>query len=250
MSKLKIKITFLGHLPHSIDIDRIKTWKSKLFEVIDPIDSLIISSNADLEDWEFSDRNISHLLPDDHDGDIFIAVTAVPLEENYYARRFSNNRICITFSEIGDYLKYENIPLENFILRVLYSASFVYKKYNKQIPATIEISDFTHDETRGCIFDMNGIKNDIIYSTNKPILCDTCVHKLTHARIESNLIESVKNELKNIEKSLYNRIIDLIKEYPICAIVLSSITAIVLGAIGSLVASYLWEIGIKRWFNF
>lgn len=239
MSKIKIKLIFLGHPPHNINISKIKNWESKLFEIVDPIDNHTITTNADVG-WGFSDHNIENMLPN-NEADVLIAITSVPLEDNYYARRFTNNRLCITFSEIGDFLKYENIPLENLILRVLYSASFIYKRFNKQVPTNVEFTSYTHDETRGCLFDMNGIKNDIIYSTNKPILCDSCIQSLRDNRIESNLIDTVKTELKKINKPLYYRISDLIKDNPICAIIISALTAVILGAFGSLFASYLWE---------
>jgi hypothetical protein len=246
MSQLKIKLIFLGYPPHGINNTMIENWESKLFKVVKPIDRLSITSNADLDNWAFSDENITNMLPENHDAEILIAITSVPLEENYYARRLSDNRICITFFEIIDFLKYENIPFENFILRVLYSSSLIYKRYNRRIPPVVEYTNFTHDETKGCIFDMNGIKNDIIYSVNRPILCESCIHLLVNSRIENNIIDSTKIELKSIKKRLYYRIFDLIKRYPICAIILSSITAIILGVIGSLIASCIWVILFKK----
>lgn len=251
---LKIKLIYLGYTAYSIkslNLNRIKNWKSKLFKITEPINSsLIITSKADLDDWAFSDQNIVELLPEnDNDYDILIAITTVPLQDNYYVRRLSNNRLCVTFYEIVEFLKSENIPLENFILRIIYSACLVYKRYNNRIPHVSEITDFTHDETKGCIFDMNGIKNDIIYSTNVPILCDECITDLKTSRIGSDIIDSVKKELKKIKKHLYYRILDLIKMYPICAIVLSSLTALILGILGSLIAAFLWEITIKHWFK-
>jgi len=248
MSKLKIKLIFLGNPPLGVNIARITNWKSDLFQIIQPIGKVRITKKADLPDWAFSDKIIGDLLPEEHDGEILIAITSIPLEENYYVRRIENNRLCATFFEIGDFLKYNNIPLENFILRVLYATSITYKRFNNRVPITAEITNFTHDETRGCIFDMNGIKDEIIYSTNKPIICDACVNSIANEGVETNLLDSVQKELKGVRKSLYYRIADLIKEYPVCAIILSSTVAILLGVIGSVIASYLWEAIIKKWF--
>jgi hypothetical protein len=241
MAKVKVKVMFLGTPPHAIDMKRINDWKSKLFEVTESSDRITITSNADLDDWGFSDGNISQLIPKRGNEDVLVIVTTVPLENNYYVRRFTNNRIAVTLFEVGDILKAENIPLGNMILRVIYSASFLFKRYGNTIPETVDFPNFTHDETKGCIFDMNGIKNDIIYSANKPTLCDDCAHSLTLAKVEINIIDSVKTEFKEIKKPLYYRISDLIKEYPICAIIFSSVAAILLGAIGSLLASAIWE---------
>lgn len=238
--KLKIKLVLLGHLPYSIDIAKIEKWKSELFEVLRPIDRHTITTDSDGEDWSFSDKNIQSLLPERQNGDILIAITNVPLEDNYFTRRFENNCICVTYNETTEYLNKSNIPLENFVLKVLYSASFVYKRYGNKLPEMFEMTNFTHDETRGCIFDMNGIKTDIVYSTNKPQLCNSCILALTNARIEQNLIDTVQTELKRVKKDLYYRISDFIKIYPKSAILISSISAIILGIIGSIIASWIW----------
>lgn len=47
-----------------------------------------------------------------------IVITNVPLEGNYFARRFSDNRVCLTYYEMVDILTIYNISLENLILRV------------------------------------------------------------------------------------------------------------------------------------
>jgi hypothetical protein len=242
MSKIKIKLVFLGHVPYTLDIGKIENWKSELFELIRPIDYYSITKDSDGPYWQFSDQCIDSQLPDSFDGDILIAVTNVPIQNNYYARRVSNNRICLTYHEMSEILRNYNIPLENLIFRVMYSASLVFKRYGNRVPESIEITNFSHDETRGCIFDMNGIKSEIIYSTNRPQLCTSCIEVLKNEKVESNLIIQIQRELRKIRKSLYYQITDLIKDFPILAIVITSITAILLGTIGSLLASYLYDI--------
>jgi len=166
-----------------------------------------------------------------------LAVANVPLQYNYYVRRLENNRVCMTYSEMTDILKSDNIPLENLLLRVLYSISLVYKRYDNGIPTNTDVTNYTHDDTRGCIFDMNGIKKEVIYSLNGPQLCHSCVETLHKNRIERNLIEKVQRELKGIKKDLYFRIVDWIKLQPVLAIVISSVFAIILGIIGSITAT-------------
>lgn len=239
--KLKIKLIFLGHLPYSIDSNKIEKWKSDLFEIVKPIDRHIISTDSDGEDWSFTDENIEGLLPNRNSENILIAITNVPLEDNYYARRFNDDRICVTFNEITEILESGNIPLENFIFKVIYSASLVYKRYGNRIPEMFEMTNFTHDETRGCLFDMNGIKTDIIYSTNQPEICPSCILDLANSKVPKNLIDKIQKEIKGIQKELYYKITDFIKGYPIGAIFISSATAIILGFIGSILASYIWE---------
>jgi hypothetical protein len=241
MSKVKIKLIILGQLP--VDLDKIKLtqWKSDVFEIVGQIDNYTITNNADGPSWEFTDKNIETQLPETFEGDFLIAMTHVPLEDNYYARRFANSRICMTFYEMADILNLSNIPIENLVYRLLYSYSLIYKRHSNRIPSRDEVTTFTHDETRGCLFDMNGIKSDIVYSTNKPIICDSCVQRLTTERVPINTINKIKEELKQIKKGMYYRLADLVKKYPIGTLVLSTILALIIGTIGSLIATILWE---------
>jgi hypothetical protein len=244
MSKVKIKIVILGHLPYSIDLNKVRKWKSDLFEIISPISSYNIVGNSDGIYWEFLDENIEKQLPMRDDADILIAVTNVPIQDNFFARRFTDNRICMTYNSMTEILNSENVPLENLLLRVLYSVSFVYKRYGNQIPLMTEMTNFTHDETRGCIFDMNGIKTDVVYSLNRPQLCHSCVETLTSDqthRVCQELIDKVQYELKRIKKGLYYQISDFVKQRPILAIIISTIIAIILGTIGSIIATFILE---------
>jgi hypothetical protein len=145
MSKIKIRIVVLGHLPHSLKLEKVLKWKSELFEINQDVGSYGIFSDSDLPDWGFSDENIEKQLPQKETEDIMLAVTNVPIEYRYFARRFSNNRICLTYNTMTEILMFDNIPLENLLLRVLYSVSFVFKRYGNRIPLMSETTNFTHD---------------------------------------------------------------------------------------------------------
>lgn len=241
MGMLKIKLVTLGQLPMNLDKIKLTKYKSCIFELDNSIDNYPITDNADGDNWEFMDKNILKMLPSQYDGDFLIAMTHVPLECNYYARRFSNNRICITFHEMADFLKYDNIPLENLVYRLVYSYSLIYLRNNNRIPLQNERANFTHDETRGCVFDMNGIKSDIIYSVNKPQICDSCLIDLAKDKVPKNKLDSIQGELIKIQKPVYYRIAEFVKKYPMWSFIISSLVAILLGVIGSLIASFIWE---------
>lgn len=250
MKKVKIKIAILGHIPHSINLEKIQTWKSELFDIINPFSVLNIVGDSDGTNWEYSDENMEDQLPIRGEEDILLAITYVPLEMSYFLRRFTNNRVCMTYNEMTEILKSDNIPLENLILRIVYAISLVYKSHGDKIPESAEPTNYAHDETRGCLFDMNGIKTDIIYSLDKPKICDSCVQNLTNIpkyKLEKNIISQVQKELKNIEKKLYYRMTDFFKSNPILAIILSSILAIFLGFIGSSLGRIFWENCLKHW---
>lgn len=116
---------------------------------------------------------------------------------------------------VKDFLKDENIPLENVVYRILYAYSLAYKSSGDRVSSYDDTPGFTHDETKGCLFDMNGLKTDLIESCDKPIICNDCEHKLSTRKVPTNLIETVKKELRGIRKARYYRWADFIKSHPI-----------------------------------
>ncbi|MGW1444125.1 hypothetical protein ACWA06_15430 [Serratia rhizosphaerae] len=241
MTKLKIKIITLGYIPARFNIKKVQDWKSKLFE-ISSIDYHNLNCDSDIDyAWAYSDNLIAQQIPDIGDANFLVILTNVPLEDNWYSRRLGNNKIIFTFHEIKDYLLYDNIPLENVVYRILYAYSLVYMRSGRRIPDYGETPGFTHDETKGCLFDMNGIKSDLIESCNKPIVCRECEHALTNGMVPNNVIDKARSELKMIKKTLYYRWLDFIKVHPIISLIISSLTVIFLGVIGSLIATNIYE---------
>jgi hypothetical protein len=135
-------------------------------------------------------------------------------------------------------LEYSNIPLENIILRILYEYTLVYKRFGS-IPCVDQDIRFTHDETRGCLFDMTGHKRDVVHSCTKPKLCNACTHKLQNEGISKEIIEAASHEIKKIQKRLFYRIYDFIKIKPVVSILISSVYALVIGVFGNYIYDYL-----------
>lgn len=241
MKKLKIKVVTLGHITPIFENRKIENWKSDLFEIVDSIENYSLNANADGPNWEFFDDTLGTLLPEKFEADFLIAITNVPLELNWYVRRIGNDRIIFTYHEIKDILFQHNIPIENAVFRVLYAYSLVYLSYDNNIPPSTEITNFTHDENRGCLFDMNGIKTEIISSCHSPLLCDSCVERYRKHKVSNEVLKIVQREIKNIKKELFYRITSAIKSHPILAIVISSISAIILGIFGSVIGSIIFE---------
>src|SRR5208282_325017 len=113
-----------------------------------------------------------------------------------------------------------------------------------KIPDFGEVPGYTHDETRGCLFDMNGIKTDLVASCDKPIICDECQERLKKEKVSNILIESTQKEIKRIRKDLYYRALDFVRKHPIWSLALSSIFALIIGTTGSVIASFICD-GIK-----
>jgi len=241
MDKTKITVATIGHMPVNFDKTKITNWKSSVFSITGEIESYSLNKNSDGVGWEFTDSSLEEVLPEIFSGNFLVAIVNVPLELNWYTRRLRNNRLVFTFHEIKEILGYSNIPLENIIYRLLYAYTLLYKRSGNRIPMAEEHTNFAHDETRGCLFDMNGIKADIVYSCHNPIICSNCVEKLKQEKVSNEVISNVKNDIAKIKKPLFYRIAEFVKNHPIWSLLVSAITAIVLGAIGSFIASLIYE---------
>lgn len=240
MHKIKISLATIGQMPLDFNRQKIKKFKSKVFEITGDIESYSLNRDSDGSSWEFSDSALENVLPNKFNGDFLIGIVNVPIELNYYSRRLSANRVVLSFHEIKDYLRQANIPLENIIYRILYAHALLYKRSEHRIPETKEKTKFTHDETRGCLFDMNGIKTDLINSCHKPVICTDCVQRLRGEKVSEELISQCQSEISRIRKTMFYRIMDFIKLHPLWSLTISSFAAIFLGAIGSLMASWIW----------
>lgn len=241
MEKVNITVTTIGHMPADFNKNKITNWKSSVFSINGEIESYSLNKNSDGENWEFLDKNLEEVLPTNFNSDFLISIVNVPIELNWYTRRLSNNRIVFTFHECKEILTHYNIPLENIIYRVLYAYTLLYKRSNNKIPVTSEHTHFAHDETRGCLFDMNGLKTDIIHSCHNPIICKHCEEKLKQEKISNEVISKIQREIKRIKKPLFYRLADFVKKHPIASLIISAITAIILGAIGSYIATVIYE---------
>jgi hypothetical protein len=241
MSKTKIKLVSIGHLPLDFQVKKVLRWKSTVFEVFGEFENFALRCDSDGPDWEFSDELVKNQLPNTFDADFMIAIVNVPIQDNWYSRRLGNNQIVFTFHQIREILEHYNIPLENVIYRLLYAYTLLYKRSGDRIPDFGEAPGFTHDETRGCLFDMNGIKTDLVASCDKPIICDECEERLKKERVSNLLIEATQKEIRGIRRDLYYRAFGFIKKHPIWSLFLSAIFAFLIGTAGSLVASFIYD---------
>ena len=200
MKKIRIKLGIIGYLPFEFNRRLIKNWKSEIFEIVDDIDDFHFTNDSDTYDWAFSDELLSKELPIKYDGDFFMGITYVPIEENYYCRRLTHNRVILSYFEIYNVLNTENIPVENFVLRSLYASCLVFLRNEQAIPESSEWVGFTHDDTRGCLFDMNGNKGDIIFSLDPPIVCDDCTNRIRQEKVPDSTTKLIKKGNKKNKK--------------------------------------------------
>lgn len=234
--KLKIKIVLLGYLPKSLDFKTIENWKSDIFSIIS-VERIPIDFEADLPGWAFSDEVLSQKIPASPYSDIVFIIANIPLKHGWYSRKLSNNRVIYSLQPITNLLSDRHIPLKNAILRALYANSLIYLKI-RHIPISDSSTRYTHDEVRGCIFDMNGASIfDLAESCDRPTLCDQCCSTFFGGETgeSKERMTRIKNELSGITIGLFEKIFRFIQKYPVRAFVLSSLYAIALGVLTSFI---------------
>jgi hypothetical protein len=245
MKKIRIKIGVIGYLPFEFNRKTIKKWKSEIFEIVDDIDDFHFNNDSDTMEWGYSDRLLNDELPKQYDGNFFVGITYVPIENNFYARRLENNRLVLSYFEMYQILKHENIPVENLLLRVLYASCLVYLRNEQHIPESTQWIGYTHDDTRGCLFDMNGNKSDVIFSLDSPTICDDCTNRIRAEKVSDNCTMLIKKEIKRIKKARFFKITEFIKKKPIISIIISGIFGIII----SLLAAIIFETTLKERIN-
>ena len=114
-----ITLVIPGNLQYSVDLEFIRNWKSKLFQIvgIDRIESL---PNAMGVPSGYSDQELSRIFAPSSRSEITLAIIGAQLELNFYARVLPSSVVVLSLFEIGDILNREHHTIETFILRCIY----------------------------------------------------------------------------------------------------------------------------------
>ncbi|MCL2282408.1 MAG: hypothetical protein FWC26_03730 [Fibromonadales bacterium] len=236
--KIKIKIGIMGYPPFKFNKKFIKKWKSDIFEIVGDIETRRFrkqpsdsgswrflewikrfmvtrepNNGKKQHSWIYKDSLLEKEFPENRKVDFSIWITYVPIEDNYFVRRLSSNRIVLTYFGMYDILKRGFIPVENLLLRTIYRHILVYMRYDEHIPVHKDKKiNFTHDDTHGCIFDMNVNKEDVVFSLDKPTICDECIEQIRIAGVADNSVNQIKKEISRIKKGFLYKITGIIKE--------------------------------------
>ena len=228
---INFAIVTLGHIKHKIDVDRIRSWSSKLFRVSS------ISTCQNIPDgrigWQaYTDDDLSFVRPAT-DADITVAITEYALEGNFYIRHTASGVIVMSFYEVGDLLEWQSIPLEHFVIRNLYELGLIFQLYGRLVPTRERVPDIIHDETRSCLFDMNGLKSDVVFSTAHPSVCDQCRARLSSSQLPSGTLRNLERELRRIRKPLYYRIAGFVRQRPVLSLCIAATAGFLLNVLAN-----------------
>ena len=243
---INIRLVTFGQFSSELNITKIANWESVLFKVVDH-QQYNLTLVPDLPNWGYSDRNLNANLPTPEGLDIGatlnetvqinIFVLDAPLQGNYYSRILDNDCIVVTYYQIREILYKEDIPLENFMLRLLYAYSFIYMAKQGKHMSMSDEARFAHAR-KGCLFDMCGIKTEVIYSSVSPSLCGECENKL-NGKVQTSVINKVRKELKHIRKDVYHRVLSFLKNHPYLSLAISGLTAIVLNLMANAIFEWM-----------
>jgi len=201
MKPITISLVTVGNLNYPLDFHYLEKWSSVLFRIEHggSIGQIPNAQGTDINEWEYPKEQLRQMIHREPSGDITFALINVRLEGNYYMRRLGNNIVVLSLYEMAEIIKYANFTIENYILRNMYEITILFLGNGHTVPD----SSFTwaHDEIRGCLFDMNANKSDIIFSMHQPTLCAPCRNRLLSTQMDPNVIPSLTRELRNSRKS-------------------------------------------------
>lgn len=222
----------LGAAKGRIDIAQVKKWKSSIFQFdnVKIIDSL---EDAEGEDWVYTDSQLARLTNHDEPSDFTLVLMNGPLEYNFYMRRINEQVAAISFYDIAKEIQSYGFSLESYVIRNIYELVLIFILCGNRFPPPPEVYKFAHHDIRGCLFDMNAEKTDLVYSLHKPTICHSCEHRIRTAKIEQAYLETLKSELKKLRKNLFFRLSDFVRRHPVVALTASLAFAILANLIAN-----------------
>jgi hypothetical protein len=232
MHPLKVTIVSLGSLKYPVNMSYLEGWKSQIIKLSHGA-SVGHLHNAEGDNWEYTSDQLYHLLHADNNASFTVALISAPLEENYYMRRLGDKVAVISLFEMAEIVRYTDFTIENYILRNIYEIAVLYAANGALIPS--DAYSWAHDDVRGCLFDMNANKSDIVFSLHQPKLCDACKAKVLLRQVDSDFLPALSKELQKIKKALYFRMSEWVKAHPIMALTVAALSAIFLNLIASVI---------------
>lgn len=199
--KLDIKLVMLGHAKRLVDIQKLQRYKSNFFQIKDVVEIEALPEKDIVDGYlniRYSPQRVTKIL-ENESGSLVVGIMLYPYNDNFYMHRAGENKLCISLAEISHILRSEKISIENFIIKNVLEAVLLHKLFNGC--NSDRLYEFPHSDTRGCIFDMNGDIRDIIYNTEKPILCNECKGKINGKSLPKGYLSAFEKELAKIDKT-------------------------------------------------
>ena len=239
MKPIIVSLVTVGNLKYPLDFDYLKRWPSALFKIEHgaSIGQIPDAQGTANDEWEYPNKQLKKIINREPSGDITFALINAPIEGNYYMRRLGNNIVVLSLYEMAEIIRDANFTLENYVIRNIYEIIVLFLGNQHTVPD----SSFTwaHDEIRGCLFDMNANKSDIIFSMHNPSLCTHCTNRLSSNQIDPDVIPSLTRELKKLKKEIFFRIIEYVRAHPIWSLIITASSALVLNLLANVIYDWI-----------
>lgn len=232
MRPFTISLVLLGNLKYPLNVAQLEGWKSDILRIQHRA-AVGHLPNADGDDWEYTDQQLLGVLGAEQDSDFTLGLISLPLEDNYYMRRLSDRVAVLSLHQMAEIVGYFGFSIEQYVLRNAYELAVLFAGNGKLIP--VDYVTWAHDEVRGCLFDMNSNKSDIIFSLDRPKLCAACRTRLSSKQVPADLLPTLDRELPRIRKALYLRMTEWVKRHPIFALAITAASGIALNLIASVI---------------
>ena len=233
MRTLNVALVSLGQQKQPIDIAFLCQWRSRVVR-INHAAAIAYTPNAKGKSWEYPDNQLRELVKPVDGADLTVAIVSAPIERNFYSRRLGNNVVVFSIHEMAHILHAANFQIEHFILRNIYQIAIYFHVLNGAVPESNSVS-WSHHDIRGCLFDMNSQKSDILYSMHQPKLCDACRTRIGQNQVDPNLLSALDAELPRLRRKLFFQIVDWVKMHPIYSLLLTAAFGIALNIIASII---------------
>ena len=234
MAPIQVAIISVGSLKYPFDFRKLTTWQSKIVQISHG-PSIEHLPNAQGPDWTYPDAQLSALIRAVPNSNITLALVNVPLQDNYYLRRLNSNVAVLSFFEMAEIARAFHFTIECYVLRNIHEIAVLFAANGGLIPANA--ITWAHDDVRGCLFDMNASKLDIIFSMHKPTLCPECSNRLHSKQIDPSFLPNLRTELGRIRKTLYFRAAEWVQVHPLWALAVTAAFGVIL----NFAASVLFE---------
>ena len=178
----------------------------------------------------YTDAQLEALLAPLPGCQLTIGILDAALDDGYYMRRLSGNRAVISTHEVAPLLIDRGYRIQNFIYRNVYQLVIGFLRFEGQLPSTTE-RKLAHTPTRGCVFDWNGNREDILNSLDSPTLCAAC-REHVRLTVVHHLLGRLMSELARIRKPVLMRaagwIRNKVDKHPWLAIIVPVVGGLVL----------------------
>jgi hypothetical protein len=191
--------------------------------------------DPDLSSYGYSDRVFTRLLAlHSKEHPVMVAVTSVPIEDNYFTRTIDDPKlIIITAFQSEEILKGSGRSPEER-LAVALCAELL--SFEFQRATGLSWRTLFHQDLRGCLFDFVGIKSQAIAKLRGCEICQPCKGKLAESNMDTRILQAVNRILSRIRKPSFGKALSASISSPMFAFAYGGI---VVGAAVNLVSGVL-----------